>query len=94
MAVSVPGKALGAAIKALEGRLTDEAYEQVAAFHQGVVKFLQQSSRGEVEGGLALTVEAVHTQSSLQAEAHRVQVTASYCLRSGGDIRTVTGLEY
>ena len=43
----------------------------------------------EVEGGLALTVEAVHTQSSLQAEAHRVQVTASYCLQSGGDIRTV-----
>ena len=47
----------------------------------------------EVEGGLALTVEAVHAQSSLQAEAHRVQVTASYCLQSGGDIRTVTGLE-
>mgnify|MGYP005724387563 FL=1 len=59
MAVSVPGKALGAAIKALEGRLTDEAYEQVAAFHQGVVKFLQQSSRGEVDGGLAEELESL-----------------------------------
>ena len=59
MAVSIPGKALGAAVKALEGRLTDEAYEQVAAFHQGVVNFLQQSSRGEVEDGLTEELESL-----------------------------------
>ena len=52
VAVRIPGKSLGAAIKALEGKLTDDAYRQLTAFHQNVVKFLQQSSRGEVEEGL------------------------------------------
>jgi len=39
--------------------LTEEAYEQVAAFHLGVVKFLQQSSRGEVEEGLTEELESL-----------------------------------
>ena len=31
----------------------------MAAFHQGVVKFLQQSSRGEVEDGLTEELESL-----------------------------------
>lgn len=53
MAACIPGKALGASIKVLEDKLAEDAFLQLTVFHQKVVLYLQQSSRGVVEEGLA-----------------------------------------
>ena len=74
VATCIPGKALGAAIKALEDRLTEDAFVQLTVFHQKVVKYLQQSSRGEVEEGLA-------EELASQVPAVRAMLAGDECLQ-------------